>query len=311
MIRLIIFGLLYLISTNATAHGMSAEDQARILNASNFEYMYLGAIHMLTGYDHLLFLFGVIFFLSSFRDILKFITVFTVGHSITLIFATLLSIKANYYLIDAVIALTVCYKAFDNLDGFKKYFQISSPNLIWMVFVFGLIHGFGLSTRLQQLPLGDHDLVLKILSFNVGVEAGQVLALSIMLIVLLGWRKTVSFRRFSKAANVALLIAGALLLLMQLHNYQHASYSDDFPLNKDDHRHIHEGMLQDSTTLPSPSPSPSPLPESSPQRGTQELEFNQNISPELSPDSPEEQKENAQQKQPDSHSHDGEKPHSH
>ena len=242
MTRLMILLLLSVTSVSVIAHGMSAEDQNRILNADNFEYMHLGATHMLTGYDHLLFLFGVIFFLSNFRDVLKVITAFTIGHSITLIFATLLTIKANYYLIDAIIALTVCYKAFDNLDGFKKYLQMSSPNLIWMVFIFGLIHGFGLSTRLQQLPLGDNGLILKILSFNMGVEIGQVLALSVMLIVLIGWRKKDSFQRFSNVSNVALMIAGGLLFLMQLHGYQHTQYADDFPLNKDDHYHLHQDL---------------------------------------------------------------------
>ena len=139
-IRLFLFLMLTIVSTVAISHGMSAEDQARIVNAGYFEYMRLGMTHMLSGYDHLLFLFGVMFFLSRFKDIVKLITAFTIGHSITLVFATLYTIQANYYLIDAVIALTVCYKAFDNLEGFKKYFQMSSPNLTWMVFIFGLIH---------------------------------------------------------------------------------------------------------------------------------------------------------------------------
>lgn len=242
MYRMTLILLLSCVSGVVFAHGMSAEDQARILNAGLWEYMQLGATHMLSGYDHLLFLFGVIFFLTRFKDILKFITAFTIGHSITLVFATLLSIKANYYLIDAVIALTVCYKAFDNLDGFKKYFQMASPNLTWMVFVFGLIHGFGLSTRLQQLPLGSDGLVLKILSFNVGVEFGQVIALSLMLLILAGWRKTASFTRFTKVSNVGLMFLGLLLLLMQLHGYQHSQFPDDFPLNTDDHTHIHEDL---------------------------------------------------------------------
>ena len=239
---------LWVVSAAAFGHGMSAEDQARILNAGYFEYMGLGATHMLTGYDHLLFLFGVVFFLTRFKDILKFITAFTVGHSITLVFATLYGIKANYYLVDAVIALTVCYKAFDNLDGFRKYLQMSSPNLLWMVFIFGLIHGFGLSTRLQQLPLGDSDLVLKILSFNVGVELGQIIALSFMLLILAAWRKRESFAQFSKACNLMLMFAGVLLLLMQLHGYQHTQHPDEFPLNQDDHHHVHEDI--DATASP-------------------------------------------------------------
>jgi hydrogenase/urease accessory protein HupE len=245
MMRYLLFTLsMILFNSSAFAHGMSEEDKARILNAGNWEYLMLGAKHMLTGYDHLLFLFGVIFYLTRFKDILKFITAFTIGHCITLIFATLLHIQANYFLIDAVIALTVMYKAFDNLDGFKKYLHVQSPSLVGMVFAFGLIHGFGLSTRLQQLPLGDDGvgLVLRILSFNVGVEVGQVVALSIMLFLLSGWRKTPSFAKFGKAANIGLMALGGLLLLMQLHGYQHSAYPDDFPLNKDDHHHTHIDM---------------------------------------------------------------------
>lgn len=240
---------LTLLSDFALAHGMPAEDQARILNAGPLEYMRLGATHMLSGYDHLLFLFGVMFFLTRFKDILILITAFTIGHSITLVFATLAGIQANYYLIDAIIALTVCYKAFENLDGFKKYLEVNSPNLAGMVFAFGLIHGFGLSTRLQQLPLGDEGLVIKILAFNLGVELGQIIALSVIFILLAGWRKTNSFRKFSKAANVLLMVVGFLLLLMQLHGYQHTRYPDDFPLNADDHHHIHKDMTQEESAL--------------------------------------------------------------
>ena len=286
MFKLIFIALLIGTSNAVLAHGMSAEDQARILNAGYLEYMRLGATHMLSGYDHLLFLFGVIFFLTSFKEILKFITAFTIGHSITLVFATLFGIKANYYLIDAVIALTVCYKAFDNLQGFQKYLQMRSPNLTWMVFAFGLIHGFGLSTRLQQLPLGEQGLILKILSFNLGVEIGQVVALTIMLVLLSGWRKTNSFQKFSKVANLALLFAGGLLLLMQLHGFQHTQYPDDFPLNADDHHHIHENM--EST-----GEKPSPL-----THYPKRLELDSNV-------------DNKPTQTPDAHSHDGEGSHSH
>jgi hypothetical protein len=234
---------IYLISTlTASAHGISDADKQGILAGGNFEYLKLGASHMLTGYDHLLFLFGVMFFLTRFGDIVKFITAFTLGHCVTLVFATLLHIKANYYLVDAVIALTVCYKAFDNLDGFKQYIGVQPPNLLGAVTLFGLIHGFGLSTRLQQLPLGQEGLVLRILSFNVGVEIGQILALTGMWFVLSTWRKTGSFLKFSKVANTALMFAGVLLLLMQLHGYQHARFTDEFPLNKDEHFEIHQNM---------------------------------------------------------------------
>jgi len=236
-------GLLSILASSiAMGHGMSAEDKARALNAGFMEYIELGAMHMVTGYDHLLFLFGVVFFLTRFSDIVRFITAFTIGHSITLVFATLYSIQANYYLVDAVIALTVCYKAFDNLGGFKTYLKMKSPNLMWMVFAFGLIHGFGLSTRLQQLPLAEDGLVFRILAFNVGVELGQIAALAIMLFLLSGWRRMASFKRFSQATNGLLMVLGFLLLLMQLHGYLHSSNPDEFPLNKDDHQHTHEDM---------------------------------------------------------------------
>jgi hypothetical protein len=224
-----------LLTLTASAHGISDADKQVILEGGNLEYIKLGATHMLTGYDHLLFLFGVMFFLTRFGDIVKFITAFTLGHCVPLIFATLLHIKANFYLIDAVIALTVSYKAFDNLDGFRKYIGVASPNLLGAVTLFGLIHGFGLSTRLQQLPLGHEGLVLRILSFNVGVEAGQILALAGMWLFLSQWRKTASFMKFSKATNVLLMSAGFLLLLMQLHGYQHTKFPEDLLPHDDAH----------------------------------------------------------------------------
>ena len=243
-----------LLTLTASAHGISDADKQGILSGGNLEYLKLGTSHMLTGYDHLLFLFGVMFFLTKFGDIVKFITAFTLGHCVTLVFATLLHIKANFYLIDAVIALTVCYKAFDNLDGFKKYLGVQPPSLLGAVFVFGLIHGFGLSTRLQQLPLGHDGLVLRILSFNVGVEVGQVLALAVMWLFLSQWRKRESFLKFSNVANVGLMFAGLLLLLMQLHGYQHTRFPDDFPLNKDEHFHLHQDM--DRNRDPGPEADP-------------------------------------------------------
>lgn len=233
---------LYFISNFALGHGMSEADKAKALEATNWDFVELGASHMVTGYDHLLFLFGVVFFLTKFKDIVKFVTAFTIGHSITLLFATLYHIQANYYLIDAVIALTVMYKAFDNLGGFKRYLNMASPSLLMMVFVFGLIHGFGLSTRLQMLPLVEKGLGQKILSFNLGVELGQIAALALMLVLLAGWRKTQSFQKLSNAANVLLMSLGALLLLQQLHGYTHTSNQDDFGFSTDNHQHDHERM---------------------------------------------------------------------
>ena len=143
--------LLFLSVGLVFSHGISDSDKVQIAHGSLMDYLYLGAKHMITGYDHILFLIGVIFFLTRFSDIVKFVTAFTIGHSITLIFATFFQITANYYLIDAVIAFSVIYKGFENLDGFKKWFSINPLNLVLMVFIFGLIHGFGLSTRLQGI----------------------------------------------------------------------------------------------------------------------------------------------------------------
>jgi hypothetical protein len=226
------------------AHGISDADRQRMLDGGYLQYVGLGASHMLTGYDHLLFLFGVVFFLMSFKDVVKFVSVFTLGHCITLIFATYYRITWNYYLVDAVIALSVIYKAFDNNGGFERLFQMRSPNLLGAVFGFGLLHGFGLSTRLQQLPLGDDPwaMLWRILSFNVGVELGQIAALVVMVGLLAAWRHTASFTRFAYAANLGLMYLGVGLLLMQLHGYQHDADPDSFRFPAAEHRHAHEDL---------------------------------------------------------------------
>lgn len=228
----------------AWGHGISEADRQAMLEGGYLQYAVLGAKHMLTGYDHLLFLFGVVFFLTGLRDIAKFVTAFTLGHCITLIAATFLGITWNYWLVDAVIALTVIYKGFDNNGGFQRHFDMASPNLVAAVFVFGLIHGFGLSTRLQQLPLGDDAMGVlgRILSFNVGVEVGQVAALSVMLAVLAAWRRRPSFARLATAANTALMFAGGLLLLMQLHGYSHDADPGGFRFPEEEHKHIHQDL---------------------------------------------------------------------
>ena len=255
------YGLLF-------SHGISDSDKNEIIQGSLLDYIYLGAKHMITGYDHILFLIGVIFFLIRFSDIVKFVTAFTIGHSITLIFATLFKITANYYLIDAIIAFSVIYKGFENLGGFKKYLSIKPPNLVLMVFIFGLIHGFGLSTRLQQLNLQDNNLIYSILSFNVGVELGQISALAIVYPILLLIRGKY-FEIISKLSNWGLIIAGGILVIYQLngfitvnthhhdepHNQQiefnkleykhkdkkspHSHQHDDHDHSKDKHHHDH------------------------------------------------------------------------
>jgi hypothetical protein len=201
------------------AHGVSASDQEILSKGGLLAYIRVGATHMLTGYDHLLFLAGVIFYLNNFKDILKFITVFTLGHSITLIGATYLGIKADEHLIDAVIALSVLYKGFENLGGFQKFFKTSSPNLLMMVFAFGLIHGFGLSTRLQSFDMGEGQFLSKIVSFNIGVELGQVLALIPIVFLISKWKKFQSYQGFYTIANWFLVLAGIGLFFLQMYGY--------------------------------------------------------------------------------------------
>ena len=242
-----IFSLFW--SFNSFAHGISEESKQAMIDGGYLHYIMLGAEHMITGYDHLLFLFGVIFFLTSFKDIVKFISVFTMGHSITLVFATFMGITANYWLVDAVIALSICYKGFDNNKGFEKYLGLkNAPNLLLMVLIFGLIHGFGLSTRLQQLPLGEKgsEMFIRIISFNIGVELGQIVALSFMLLILTRLRKMNFFQTFSKVTNDGLILCGFMLFLMQLHGYLHTSNPDEFGFSEDNHIHHHMDMDMDA-----------------------------------------------------------------
>lgn len=199
-------------------HDVSSADQEILRGGDLWAYIWVGATHMLTGYDHLLFLAGVVFYLNSFNDILKFITVFTIGHCISLIGATYLRISANEHLVDAVIALSVLYKGFENLGGFEQL-KIKSPNLLVMVGLFGLIHGFGLSTRLQSFDLGTEQILAKILCFNLGVEVGQVLALIPIIFIITLSRKHQQFPAFYKAVNWYLVLAGIGLFVYQLYHY--------------------------------------------------------------------------------------------
>ncbi len=241
-LRWMILALLMMFSSLALAHGMSAAEKQAIVDGGVMTYMWLGATHMLSGYDHLLFVFGIIFFLTNFRDIVKYITAFTLGHSVTLIFATFNGIQMNYFLIDAVIGLSVAYIAFSNLDGFNKLLKVKQPNLLLMIVLLGLIHGFGLSTRLQQLPLNEDNLLLSIIMFNVGIELGQVLALAVMLALLSFWRQRESFKPFSLISNYFLIFAGIFLFLMQMHGYAHVSNPDEFGFSSDNHFHEHMKM---------------------------------------------------------------------
>lgn len=213
--------LLALVSIEAFAHGV--DDKTRAFLEQNkgvqfIPFLYIGAKHMITGYDHLLFLVGVIFFLYRSRDVLLYVTMFTIGHSTTLLFGVLSDIQVNAYLIDAIIGFSVIYKGFDNLGGFKRCFNWQ-PNTQWAVLIFGLFHGFGLATKLQEFSLADEGLITNLIAFNLGVELGQFAALALILIMINAWRKLPSFQRFSTVTNTALMSAGVMLIGLQLTGY--------------------------------------------------------------------------------------------
>jgi hypothetical protein len=205
----------------ALAHGVSGEDAQFLSSASGLQlgpYLYLGAKHMVTGYDHLLFLVGVVFFLTRLKDVALYVTMFSIGHSLTLLTGVLSHIHMSPFLVDAVIGLSVVYKAFDNLGGFRTLFGVQ-PDQRLAVLGFGLVHGFGLATKLQDLQLSAEGLVPNMLAFNVGVELGQILALSAILIIMTWWRGRPGFARHAVAANVALMAAGFVLFQYQLTGY--------------------------------------------------------------------------------------------
>lgn len=209
----------------AFAHGVDNSDAdfiERNAGQALLIFAYLGAKHMITGYDHLLYLLGVIFFLYRLKDIATYVTLFAVGHSITLLAGVLADVSVNVYLIDALIGLSVAYMAFQNLDGFNKVFGWQ-PNPRLAVFSFGLIHGFGLATKLQELTISGEGLVANIIAFNVGVEIGQLLALAVLLLLINLWRVTGSFDRHAAAFNVWLMFTGFLLAGYQFSGYLFAS----------------------------------------------------------------------------------------
>ena len=205
----------------ALAHNVSKRDAAFVVSNQGQAigpFLYLGAKHMVTGYDHILFLVGVIFFLYRLKDVVAYVSLFTIGHSITLLAGVLGGIHANSYIVDAIIGFSVVYKAFDNMNGFKRVFGVQ-PNTKLAVLVFGLFHGFGLATKLQEFALAPTGLVANIVSFNVGVEIGQGLALGAILIGLSYWRTRAGFLRHAFATNTLLMMGGFILVGYQLTGY--------------------------------------------------------------------------------------------
>lgn len=217
----LVFILVCALSAALEAHGVSGKDAVFLQGLKGraiIPLMYLGAKHMVTGYDHLLFLTGVIFFLYRLKDVVAYVSLFTIGHSITLLAGVLGGIHANSYAIDAVIGFSVVYKAFENMDGFRRFFGFQ-PNTKAAVLIFGLFHGFGLATKLQDFALSPNGLVANIVSFNVGVEIGQGLALAAILIALEWWRTHSAFHRHAFAFNSFVMTGGFLLVGYQLSGY--------------------------------------------------------------------------------------------
>lgn len=215
------FICLLLSSAEAFAHAVTAGDKGYIQEISGVNllpFMYLGAKHMMTGYDHILFLFGVIFFLYRLQHIAIYVSLFAIGHSTTMILGVYFNVGINSYLIDAIIGLSVVYKALDNLGAFQRWLGFQ-PNTKVATLVFGLFHGFGLATKILEYEISADGLVPNLLAFNVGVEIGQLLALAVILIGMSYWRRTPSFIKHAYTANVAMMSAGFILVGMQLTGY--------------------------------------------------------------------------------------------
>jgi hypothetical protein len=210
--------LLLLFSAVAHAHGVADGDKGYIQEISGthlLPFVYLGAKHMVTGYDHLLFLAGVIFFLYRLRDIAIYVSLFAIGHSVTMLYGVYAGVNVNAYLIDAIIGLSVVYKALDNLGAYQRWFGIQ-PNTKIATVVFGLFHGFGLAAKIQEYEIAREGLLPNLLAFNVGVEIGQLLALGAILIAMGFWRRTPAFLKYAYTANVAMICAGFVLIGYQL-----------------------------------------------------------------------------------------------
>jgi hypothetical protein len=202
----------------AAAHNVTPGDAGyiqEIWGVKLIPFAYLGAKHMVTGYDHILFLFGVVFFLYRMQHVAIYVSLFAVGHSTTMLLGVLAGWNVNAYLIDAIIGFSVVYKALDNLGAFQRWFGVQ-PNTKAATLIFGFFHGLGLATKILDYDIAPDGLLPNLLAFNVGVEIGQIMALSLILIVMGYWRRTASFWRHAYIANVVMMTAGFVLVGYQL-----------------------------------------------------------------------------------------------
>jgi hypothetical protein len=214
--------LALLLPVQAAAHNIAGGDASFVAGntgAAIVPFIYMGAKHMVTGFDHLLFLAGVIFFLRRPLHVVQYVTLFAAGHSITLLFGVLADVRINAYLVDAIIALSVVYKALENMGAFDGLGKLR-PNTYLAVFGFGLVHGFGLASSLQELNLSADGLITNLISFNIGVEIGQVMALFIIFTAFTFWRSQPSFSRHAFISNAILICAGFTLMIYQLTAWQ-------------------------------------------------------------------------------------------
>ncbi|WP_244271592.1 HupE/UreJ family protein [Stappia indica] len=211
-----------LLSTGlAAAHAVAEGDKGyiqEIYGVHLIPFMYLGAKHMVTGYDHLLFLLGVVFFLYRLQHIAIYVSLFAIGHSTTMILGVYYGWNVSAYLIDAIIGLSVVYKALDNLGAFQRWFGFQ-PNTKLATLIFGFFHGLGLATKILEYDIAQDGLLPNLLAFNVGVEIGQLIALAMILIAMGYWRRTASFWKHAYTANVIMMTAGFVLIGYQLTGY--------------------------------------------------------------------------------------------
>ena len=220
-LTIFVFSTILCFSESAFAHSVTEGDAGyiqEIWGVHVIPFIYLGAKHMVTGYDHILFLFGVIFFLYKFKDVAIYVSIFAFGHSTTMLFGVMYGWGVNAYIVDAIIGLSVVYKALDNLGVYQRWFGVQ-PNTKLATLIFGFIHGTGLATKILEYEIAQDGLLYNLLSFNIGVEIGQILALVIILIVMSYWRRAQNFMQHAYTANVIMMFLGFILMGLQIAGY--------------------------------------------------------------------------------------------